>query len=354
VSKAPYLLGVDGGGTKTVAVVGSGEGQVLGYGRAGRGDIYAVGSDALDEIERAVRDACAMADIGPERVGFGAFSVAGADWPEDFTYLQQSFVARGLARSATVTNDAIGALAAELPEGPGVIVVCGTGAATGARGGRGEAWHSSFWQQGQGSVDLGVQTLRAICRADLGIGDATSLTRRVLNHLGMESVEETLHQFTRRGGRPPEQLATLTPLLLDEADHADPVARRIVRRHGSALGDIAAAAARRVGILDQPFPLFLSGGVLRHSSPILRAAIVAQVKAVAAKARYEKSSSEPVLGALTMAMQASDGPPDANQLKRMRQTKPPDEFFATVESIAVSSEPTRDRSEYTQSRLGDA
>src|SRR6185503_10466007 len=77
---SPLVLGVDGGNTKTIAVVVTGEGAVLGTGRAGCGDIHNA---------RGLGAALAEAGTGAGDVAAAAFSLAGADWPEDFDYLRR-------------------------------------------------------------------------------------------------------------------------------------------------------------------------------------------------------------------------------------------------------------------------
>ena len=49
------VLGVDGGNTKTLALIVRGDGAILGAGRAGCGDIYGAGSPtaAIVEIGRS-------------------------------------------------------------------------------------------------------------------------------------------------------------------------------------------------------------------------------------------------------------------------------------------------------------
>src|SRR5690349_281707 len=132
-----YLLGVDGGNTKTIALVARPDGTVVGAGRGGCGDIYGVAgpAGAIAEIERAVLAALAA----------GAFSLAGADWPEDFALFEREIRRLGFGRSIMVLNDALGALWAGAPAGAAVSVVCGTGVAIGARGVDGRLWHGSFW-----------------------------------------------------------------------------------------------------------------------------------------------------------------------------------------------------------------
>src|SRR2546430_13607750 len=142
-----YVLGVDGGTTKTVALVARLDGTIVGAGRGGCANIYAAcGADAaLSAVEDAVRAALSAAGVPAGALLAGAFSMSGADWPEDTVYLREAMARRGYGRRVVVVNDALGALRAGSPDGTGVAVVCGTGAAIGARAPDGRAWHSGFW-----------------------------------------------------------------------------------------------------------------------------------------------------------------------------------------------------------------
>ena len=189
------------------------------------------------------------------------------------------------------------------PDATGVSIVCGTGAATGARSRDGRVWHSSFWQdEAQGSTHLGQKALFAIYRAELGIGPPTSLTGRILEYFGVPSVEEVLHLYHNRLRPAPVSVDHLTPLLLDEAHAGDLVAQRVVRQHGAALGDFAIVAARRVGIENLSYPLVLAGGVFRHPTTLLEEAIVEQVAVVSPEVRPVRSPQEPIVGVLLEAL----------------------------------------------------
>ena len=74
---------------------------------------------------------------------------------------------RGYGQRIVIVNDAMGALRAGSPDGTGVVVACGTGAAVGARHPDGRIWHSSFWQEVQGADELSLSALRAVYRAEL-------------------------------------------------------------------------------------------------------------------------------------------------------------------------------------------
>jgi N-acetylglucosamine kinase-like BadF-type ATPase len=326
------LLGVDGGNTKTIALVARPDGSVVGTGRVTAcGDPYAVGMPAALEVIVAAADA-ALAEAGVGRADSttpvrGAFSLAGADWPEDTAEFEEALRSRW--PGAQIVNDAIGALRAGVPDGPGVAVAVGTGAATGARGLDGQTWHTSFWQEPQGARELGVRTLQAVYRADLGIDPPTALTGLVLDRLGERTVEAVLHRATTRGPDRWREPAVLASLVLDAAEAGDATAIGIVTEQGRSLGRHAFAAARRVGIADLPFPLALSGGVLRHPGRLLRETVVDAVRAGAPGAWSVQPTLEPAAGALLLAFDEAGIAVDGEVERRMLETLPPDTLFET-------------------------
>lgn len=339
----PCVLGVDGGNTKTVALVAALDGTILGAGRGGCGDIYNAyaGTEwpdspaaAVGNIEYAVMSALQAAQVKASDLVTAVFNMAGADWPEDFAYLQAALEARGLGRTIIVQNDALGVLHASPSDGMGsVSVVCGTGAGTGARAPDGRTWHSSFWQEHvQGAGHLGQRTLEAVIRAELGIDPPTSLTPRVLDFFELDTVEAVLHLFTGRESMSLEQtrkVRHLTPILLDEAEAGDAAARRIVQKHGWALGEYALAAARHVGIEGTPFTLVLAGGVLRHPSPLLADAIIASVRTTSPDVRPTRFRFEPVIGVLFTALETAGVVVDDALIERLIPTLPLQELFTT-------------------------
>src|SRR5438093_13349256 len=88
--EAGLVLGVDGGNTKTVALVADREGRVHGAGRAGDSNIYSTTSPeaAVAEIEAAAASALEAADADSAAVEAAVFSLSGADWQEDIDDLE--------------------------------------------------------------------------------------------------------------------------------------------------------------------------------------------------------------------------------------------------------------------------
>ena len=326
------VLGVDGGNSKTVALVARRDGTILGWGRAGCGDIYGAPSaaEALAAIEGAVVAALTMAGACPGDLAAGGFSLAGADWPEDLEYLRDQMLARGYGHRAIVVNDAVGALWAGNPDGVGVVVNCGTGAAIAARAEDGTAWHGSFWLEGMGSEALGQRALRAVLRAELGIDPPTALTPCLLTFYDQPTVEALLHLFTARLGNHPNNRDRLARVVLDTAEAGDETARGLVATQGVILADYALAAVRQVGLSGRRFPLVLAGGIFRHPSRLLPKAISDHVQAAEPGATPLVARLEPVAGALLLALRSLDPAPDDALIERLAASMPGAVFFATA------------------------
>ncbi|CAM3186870.1 ATPase BadF/BadG/BcrA/BcrD type domain-containing protein [Deinococcus saxicola] len=322
------VLGIDAGNTKTIALIADLSGQVLGWGRAGRSNIYVQSARALAALETAVTRARERAGLGDAPLEALTLSAAGADWPEDFTVLEAELRRWNWATRAEVVNDAVGALRAGSLRGTGVTVVCGTSAGIAARHPDGAVWHTSYWQEPEGATELAEHALRAVYRADLGIDPPTGLTAPVLTYFGSPNVEALLHSLTRRNRRASRPLGRLARVLLDQAGAGDPASLRIVQKHGASLGDYALAAARKVG-LEGDYLLTTSGGVMRHKSPVLREALLARVRQDHPQVRWQASPHEPVFGALLLALERAGVTADKTVFRRLEETCPDEALFLT-------------------------
>jgi N-acetylglucosamine kinase-like BadF-type ATPase len=308
------LLGVDGGNTKTVALVVERDGTVAGSGRGGCGDIHNAGSTepALIEIVRAVTSALDAAGARAEDLAGCAFSLAGADWPEDFSFLRGELQSRlALREPPEIVNDALGGLRCGTDDMVGVAAVVGTYAAVGARNARGELFHLGFWPDSTGAFALGSQALAAVWRHMLGLGPETSLLGRALERWECADAEDLLHAFTRVGGIGKGESGLFADAVLDEAEAGDAVAHEIVVRVAGVIGDYARVCAARTSQLGAPFTLVLCGGVLRHRSPLLRAAILDRVT----DAQPVFPRLDPVAGAVLIAADRAGARPDSEHLR---------------------------------------
>ena len=308
------LLGVDGGNTKTVAVVVTGDGDVVGTGRGGCGDIHnASGPEAaVREIVGAASAALDEAGAAAPDLAAAAFSLAGADWPEDFAYLRRELRGRlALGEDPEIVNDAVGGLRSGRDDMIGVAVVIGTYSAVAARNAAGELFHLGFWPDSTGAHALGSQALAAVWRHMLDLGPETSLLGRALDRWGAANAHELLHALTRIGGPEESEARRFADAVLDEAEAGDRVARTIVQAVAGRMGDYARVCASRTGQLGAPFPLVLCGSVLRHPSPLLRSVLLSRVPG----GEPVYPDVEPVAGAVLLSADRVGARPDLARLR---------------------------------------
>jgi N-acetylglucosamine kinase-like BadF-type ATPase len=320
------LLGVDGGATKTVALLADDTGRVLGAGRSGSSDIHAAYDPAppLDRIAAAVNQAAEAAHMRPAQVDACAFSLCGADWPEDVAVYQDGLAERlDLGSPPPVYNDAIGALRAGTPDGVGVSLVLGTGGAIGARAADETTWFSGMRLEESGAGEFGHRAYALMLRGEYGAGPIPVFQSEALAAFGVDSVEEMVHAITARDGFGQPGLARLAPVLLDAGHRGDPVARQIIQEHAELLAGYVRAASRRVGHPPSGVTLVVTGGVIRHHCTDLVDALARSLPGFS----LVRASVEPVFGSLLLAADSAGIRPDP---ARLRESGPGAEFFRTL------------------------
>jgi N-acetylmuramic acid 6-phosphate etherase len=257
------VLGVDGGGSSTIALLAVGD-RIVGRGVAGPSNLSAVGEwTALRALDDAVNAAFAAANRPRAAVRSACFGLAGAD---------QELIRRwgeknGIAKSVEVVADVALVLAAGAPDGCGVALVAGTGSialgrAPDGRTARAGGWGYLFSDEGSGYA-LVLSALRAIAKEADGRGPPTALTAALLEALGVKNPSDLI-PAVYRGNRDRAALAALAPHVLTGAEGADSIAQSIVEDGASALADLAAACARSLGF--ERAPLALGGGLLVGSA----------------------------------------------------------------------------------------
>src|SRR3954470_9518729 len=120
-----HVLGIDAGGTKTVAALADLEGRILAEGRAGAANLRTEGELEVEKILHAVID---QATDGRE-VQFSAvcLGMAGVDRKDDAAIIRDVMRRLGFRTNTLIVNDALIALVAGAGVGQGVVVIAGTG-----------------------------------------------------------------------------------------------------------------------------------------------------------------------------------------------------------------------------------
>jgi N-acetylglucosamine kinase-like BadF-type ATPase len=301
---ASFVIGIDGGATNTVALLAEADtGRVLGRGSGGPSNIQAVGeSAALRELNAAVTGAFGAAKMTRGPVAAAAMGLAGID-------MDGTEVIRGwtslvqLSKKVSISNDATLLFAAGTPEGWGVAVVAGTGsiAFTLDRDGkenRAGGWGYLMGDEGS-AFRIGLEGLRAACRAADNIGPPTKLLAAYLEKLGSNDPRDFI-PAVYRGKWDKAAIAALAPVVLELAASSDETARAIFERESMELAKTIAGAIANGGLPRENTPIALTGGLVLHSA-FYRDRLLANLRDCGITSGPVGLVDDPAVGAVVLA-----------------------------------------------------
>jgi N-acetylglucosamine kinase-like BadF-type ATPase len=316
----PVVLAVDGGSTKTDAVLVSSGGALLGRARVGPSNHQLVGVEGmLDALADAVKTATADArlDASERRAvaPLGVFCLAGIDLPVDEERLAPAIESKGWAGDVVVRNDTFAVSRAGTTEPWGVGIVCGTGMNCAGIGpdGRSVRFPALAELSGDfapGGAWLGVRALGLALRASDGRGPATTLSERVPEHLGFADAESVLGAVYA-GELAYNRLFELARVLLDAAAAGDVPAREAADTLADEVVAFVRAAVNRLEVAGEAVEVVLGGGIFETDDAAFHNRVARGIHATAPRARLVHLEAPPVLGAALLGLDALGATTDA-------------------------------------------
>ena len=305
----PLIIGVDGGGTKTVAWLAAQdapEKQVLGRGVAGPSNPCSVGfAQAMRSLEESIATALSEARRRREEIVTACIALAGSSFEFEGGRIPDWIRERRLARHVIVTNDAEPILACAAPNGGGAALISGTGSFVLARSSEGQTarvggWGFRFGDEGSGYA-IATAGLTAAAWAADGRGPATRLLDRFLDHFEAQHPRQLIEKVYRHDVD--RRAVADTARLVFEAAAEDSVADQIVVAAARSLAGMI-LAARRALALPADLPVGIAGGAILGSS-LLRARFIEQLASSDVRPAPLVQVADPVAGAVLMARRAS-------------------------------------------------
>ncbi|MFD5772233.1 N-acetylglucosamine kinase [Streptomyces fungicidicus] len=312
------ILAVDAGNSKTDVAVVNHDGEVLATARGEGFRPPAVGLDtAMSALTATVTRALATA--GTPTVSHVSACLANADLPVEEEQLTAALTHRGWGTTVDVRNDTFAILRAGVTEPRGVAVVCGAG--INCVGMHPDGRTARFPALGRFSGDWGggwalaEEALFHAARASDGRGEPTALAHALPRHFGlpdMPALIEALHL----GHVAPARRHELAPVLFAVAATGDGAALTIIDRQAEEIVTMAVVALTRLGLMDEPTPVLLGGGVLAARDPRLEGRIRALLAERAPEAEPRVVTSRPVLGAALLGLDRMGAARDAQSRVR--------------------------------------
>jgi N-acetylglucosamine kinase-like BadF-type ATPase len=262
-----FVLGFDGGGTKTECVLMDEAGLVRAEGRSGPSNPMRVGfGGALAAVCEAGRTAMQRAKLSTADVGVLCAGLAGAAQPESQRKMKQLLAEEFPAQIVHVCTDLDLTLEAT-GEGRAIVLLAGTGSAAVGRDLSGQVirvgGHGPLLGDEGSAYDVGRRAAIAALRAsDRGATD-TPLAARILRDMRATDWEDLQLRVYRV---PDEVFPRIFPIVTAAADEGDSEAQLLLQHAAGELSGLVVDLMERLHLIDEKFLLVKSGGMVGRSS----------------------------------------------------------------------------------------
>jgi len=314
------VLGIDGGGTKTVCVLATSDGKVVGRGSGGTTNPNLVSAPEIKEtLQKAIQETiqnnpkiqlqavCAgIAGVGAseeKRVEMSNVIWQILSTPPFCNTLSERF---NPSLNIEVVSDVVIALVAGAGQRHGIVAISGTGSVVYGETVKGQKIKVGGWgyllDEGSG-YEVGRIALREILKAYDVSGETTPLAQKVLNVWNLSSVRDIVNHIYQEATKPTD-IANLAKIVNQVANAGDEAAKDILRKAAGDLYSNISAAAKQIDFGKEGATLVLSGGVLTNVE-IVREIILEKIRAELPEITSIQLCREPVKGAVILALKNS-------------------------------------------------
>ena len=301
----PNVAGIDGGASKTVALIADANGRILGEGRAGPSNYHNIGVQAATlAIKTALRRARLDAGM-TEKPDVAVVALAGIDSEHDMITASHFVKNSKIAQTSIVVHDSVAAIYAATKGKPGIVVNSGTGSFAAGINRKGAYARAGGWGYIAGdegsAYDIGLNAIKMAFRSFDGREKSTKVTEIVKRRFRVKEVDELVTQIYNTG-LTVEQIAAVAPSVI-RSTGKDMISRRIVNEAGTQLGELVCTVALRLRMTKQDFPVVAVGGNFRSGGYLLQS-LKLRIRQGCPNARVIQMHVEPAHGSLSIALEA--------------------------------------------------
>ena len=301
-----FVLGIDGGGSKTAAAVSNGVSVFSSHAAKGCNLNTVSSQDARAALAEAVHGAIAAADITTNDIASVCAGIAGAASPEVAAKLAELLAGIMPRAAIRVVGDTVIALEAAFSGGPGVVCISGTGSVAFGCNERGELTRAGGWGRmvsDEGSGHWIGQRAVAKCLRAMDQGRSSQLVTGIMKHWRIVTREQLVQRCHRE---PIPNFADLFPIVLAVAEAGDPIASEILNAAAIELARITQVVLRRLWIGHSIQQVAITGSVFANS-PRVRHVFGNIIHVDRPEVHIRLCKQQPVEGALQMAWKALPG-----------------------------------------------
>lgn len=297
-----YIIGFDGGGTKTRCVLGDFHGNIISDHIGRPSNHQTIG---LEETKAVLNDlfhqVLASSNLSESDIGYVFLGLAGADLPSDFVKLNEICQSIFKTIKFEVVNDAWIIMRSGTKDPYGAVSIYGTGANAGAINTQGEMniLRALYYELGGGGGggDIARDALHYTFRSNEKTFDYTLLEETLPKLFDFTSAEALLDNLYPEDNMSYEDMTKIPPLVFKLAKEGDHVCQMILTEKGKLQGQMLNGVLRQGNMIGSKFPVVLGGSIYKGNSPEFIDAFKAEVLSKSPEAEFLFADLEPVAGA---------------------------------------------------------
>jgi N-acetylglucosamine kinase-like BadF-type ATPase len=297
-----YVLGLDGGGTKTECVLMDDAARVLARSRSGPSNPMRVGfGGALAAVCEAARSALNSVNIPPADVSAICAGLAGTGHADAERKMKRLLEEEFSGKTVIVCTDLELTLEAT-GEGPAIVLIAGTGSAAVGRDAHGQiariGGHGPLLGDEGSAFDVGRRAAIAAIHEFDRTGVNSAIGKLILRELEVSTWHEVQ---SLAQGVPDEVFPRIFPVIVRAADEGDPAARELLQDAAGDLATLVAALMERLKFHDQNFLLAKTGGMIGRSL-FFDQQMDERLRAIAPNAQFGAMAISPAESAARLAL----------------------------------------------------
>jgi N-acetylglucosamine kinase-like BadF-type ATPase len=261
-----YVVGIDGGGTKTAVMIASDSDSATLHFTVGAinyngGDIQSI-AESFVKIFDQIRIYCGSV----QQVAQICIGAAGVSNPKVTTWLEQNVRENGYSGPLTITGDQETALYGAQNAMKGIILIAGTGSICFGVNDKSEHHRTGGFghlidDEGSG-YSIGRDLISTLVRAEDGRISNSIIPAMVYNQLQLSTVQEIIG-FVYSKETTKKDIAALAPIMTLACEEQDKQALELAERCGASLYELTVPVIERLRLHESP--IAIAGSVLQKS-----------------------------------------------------------------------------------------
>lgn len=303
-----YVIGIDGGGTKTLFKVANTKGEIL-LSHIG-GPLNVNSTDVVDvsaTIKQGINYITETLGIGIDDCISICLGCAGAGRDREKKLLSEIFTAIGYKNNLIITDDAMTLLYGAIGNSVGAVIIAGTGAICYGKKSDGEIVRCGGWghiidDEGSGYY-IGVSILNSIMKSYDGRGPNTILTKMVFEFLNIASHDKII-EYVYKKAHNKNDIAKLAILLDRACEENDSVAHSIARESAHKLSIYALTVLNKID--DGSNIKLITNGSILNKGRYVSKYFHELIKQGNPNIKIEKTHIDAASGAIILALESNN------------------------------------------------